>query len=39
MTYTDYYDPEEFDEALKVVNFLDISEVDPFYNLDKNKLI
>ncbi len=36
MTYTDYYDPEEFDEALKVVNFLDISEVDPFYNLDKN---
>ena len=36
MTYTDYYNPEEFDEALKVVSFLDKSGVDPFYNLDKN---
>lgn len=36
MTYTDYYNPEEFDEALKMVSFLDKSGVDPFYNLNHN---
>ena len=36
MTYTDYYDPEEFNEAFKVVGFLDRSGIDPFYNLDHN---
>ena len=38
MTYTDYYNPEEFDEALKMVSFLDKSGVDPFYNLNHNNM-
>ena len=36
MAYTDYYDPEEFNEAFTVVSFLDRSGIDPFYNLDHN---
>lgn len=36
MTYTDYYDSEKFHEAFKYVDFLNKTEIDPFYNLDHN---
>ena len=35
MAYTDYYDSEEFNDAFTIVNFLDRSGVDPFYNLNQ----
>ena len=36
MIYTDYYDYDEFDKALKDVSVIDKSGIDPFYNLDSN---
>ena len=36
MIYTDYYDFDEFNKALKDVSVIDKSGIDPFYNLDSN---